>query len=281
MNTHIKSILVVTFILLTTTSSYAAEADPFLDADWGWEEVDPLADIKKKIIPPDYYYRYESYKYRCVRYYQNALPESFFNNLAKFLKETEAIPDEDGEYDVPDAALRGYEVALCIQGKPTGAGASYHPLRYLFETDPGLTFSDDPLFCYMLDMTLKPFSDNCYDTAKKQLESLWDHLKPIFLTACKLSRLNLINCFLKKGLVVNINASDCYYHLTALHYACNAGHFELVATLLAKGANSRLIGVFDSKEQTPLDLAKANRAERIVALIEQHRIDFPAQHRKE
>jgi Ankyrin repeats (3 copies)/DnaJ domain len=58
---------------------------------------------------------------------------------------------------------------------------------------------------------------------------------------------------------------DCPEHRTALHYASECGHEEIVEFLLESGANPNLI---NSRGQTALDIASTHNRERIASLIE-------------
>lgn len=63
--------------------------------------------------------------------------------------------------------------------------------------------------------------------------------------------------FLVNDMGANVHAScDCPYHKTALHYATEGGHYEVVETLLKAGA---LPNALDSRRYTALDLAKDHR----------------------
>lgn len=68
--------------------------------------------------------------------------------------------------------------------------------------------------------------------------------------------------FLVKNLKANPHAScDCPYHKTALHYACENGHYETVKMLLELGAKPN---VLDSREYTALDVAKNNNIRQLL-----------------
>lgn len=68
--------------------------------------------------------------------------------------------------------------------------------------------------------------------------------------------------FLINDMGANVHAScDCPYHKTALHYASEGGHYEVVEVLLKAGAQSNAL---DSRKYTALDVASNQRIKNLL-----------------